>query len=112
MMTRQNMWLAAVLVATGLMTGCVSEIYHPGASDSPLNRVKLGQSYGDMVKALGLPSESVSEDRSSQTFAVAMIPVVGLASLASPTSLQIYHYEHLGKVTIDNNNRIIRVEAE
>ena len=55
---------------------------------------------------------SASQDRSSQTFAVAMIPVVGLASLASPTSLQIYHYEHLGTVTIDNNNRIIRVEAE
>ena len=94
------------------MAGCVTEVYRPGSSDNPLNRVKLGQSYGDMVKALGPPSESASQDRSRQTFATAMIPVVGLASIASPTSLQMYHYAHLGIVTIDNNNRIIRVEAE
>lgn len=101
-----------MVIATGLVAGCVTEVYRPGLSDNPLNRVKLGQSYSDMVKALGPPSESASQDRSRQTFATAMIPIVGIASIASPTSLQIYHYSNLGTITIDNNNRIIRVEAE
>ncbi len=99
-------------IAIGLMAGCVSEVYRPGSSDSALNRIKLGQSYGDMVKVLGPPSESASQDRSRQTLALGAIPIVGLASIASPTSLQVYHYAHLGTVTIDNNNRIIRVESE
>jgi len=94
------------------MTSCVTEVYHPGAPDNPLNRIKLGQSYGDMVKTLGPPNESASQDRTRETVAESLIPIVGLASIASPTSLQIYHYAHLGTVTIDNNNRIIRVEAE
>lgn len=107
-----NPRLVAVVIATGLMAGCVTEVYRPGSPENPLSRIKLGQSYGDMVKALGTPSESASQDRSRQTFATAMIPIVGLASIASPTSLQVYHYDNVGTVTIDNNNRIIRVEAE
>lgn len=104
--------IAAAVIAASLIAGCVAEVYRPGAPDSLLNRIKLGQSYGDMIRTLGPPNESASQDRSSQTFAIAVIPVVGLASIASPTSLQTYHYEHLGTITIDNNNRIIRVEAE
>lgn len=102
------------LLAAGLLAGCVPKVYRPGATDSPLNRIKLGQSYGDMVRALGRPSQSVSQDRSNKTFVTAMIPIYGLVDVASnhnPSSVQSYHYDHVGTVTIDNDNRIIRVEA-
>jgi len=102
------------VVAAGVLAGCVPKVYRPGSAESPLNRIKLGQSYGDMVNALGPPSESVSQDRSNKTFATAMIPVYGLVDVVSnhnPSSVQSYHYEHVGTVTIDNDNRIIRVEA-
>jgi len=107
-------YLFCCFVAAGLLAGCVSKIYRPGAPDSPLNRIQLGQSYGDMVKALGPPSQSLSQDRSGKTFATSMIPIYGLVDIASnhnPSSVQAYHYDHIGTVTIDNDNRIIRVEA-
>lgn len=110
------MWhLICYLVAAGLLAGCVTKVYRPGAPDSPLNRIKLGQSYDDMVKALGPPSQSVSQDRSNKVLAAAVIPIYGLVDIASnhnPSSVQTYHYDHVGTVTIDNDNRIIRVEAE
>jgi len=103
---------ALTFVAVSLLAGCVTQVYRPGSADNPLNHLKLGQSYGDMVRALGVPSHSESEDRSGKTMATAVIPVVGLAAIASPTSLQIYRYDHIGTVTIDNDNRIVRIEAE
>ena len=103
---------ALAFVAVGLLAGCVTQVYRPGSADNPLNRLKLGQSYGDMVRVLGVPNHSESEDRSGKTMATAVIPVVGLAAIASPTSLQIYRYEHIGMITIDNDNRIVRIEAE
>ena len=107
--------LACYLVTVGLLAGCVTKVYRPGAPDSPLNRIKLGQSYGDMVKVLGPPSQSVSQDRSNKVLATAMIPIFGLVDIASnhnPSSVQSYHYDHIGTVRIDNDNRIIRVEAD
>ena len=107
--------LICYLVAAGVLAGCVTKVYRPGAPDSPLNRIKLGQSYGDMVKVLGPPSQGISQDRSNKAFATAMIPIYGLVDIASnhnPSSVQSYHYDHVGTVTIDNDNRIIRVEAD
>ncbi len=103
---------ALTFVAVSLLAGCVTQVYRPGSAENPLNRLKLGQSYGDMIKALGAPGHGESEDRTGKTMATAVIPVVGLAAIASPTSLQIYHYDHIGTVTIDNDNRIVRIEAE
>jgi hypothetical protein len=103
------------LAAAGLLAGCVTKVYRPGPPESALNRLKLGQSYGDMVKVLGPPNQSVSQDRSNKTFAGGMIPIYGLVDIATnnnPSSVQSYHYDHVGTVTIDNDNRIIRVEAE
>jgi hypothetical protein len=103
------------LVAAGLLAGCVTKVYRPGAPDSPLNRIKLGESYDDMVKMLGPPSESFSQDRSNKVAAAAVIPIFGLVDIASnhnPSSVQSYHYDHIGTVTIDNDDRIIRVEAD
>lgn len=103
---------ALTFVTVSLLASCVTQVYRPGSADNPLNHLKLGQSYGEMVKALGVPSHSESEDRTGKTMATAVIPVVGLASIASPTSLQIYRYDHIGTITIDNDNRIVRIEAE
>lgn len=101
-----------ILLTVALSVGCVSKIYRPGSSDNPLHRLNLGQSYSDMVSILGSPSRGATEDRSGKVFATAVIPVVGLAALASPTFLQVYRYDHVGSVTIDNDNRIVRIEAE
>jgi hypothetical protein len=102
------------VAAAGLLAGCVTKVYRPGSADSPLNRLKLGQSYGDMVKVLGPPAQSASQDRSGKTFATGMIPIYGLVDIATnnnPSSVQTYHYDGVGTVTIDNDNHIVRVEA-
>jgi hypothetical protein len=98
-----------------LLAGCVTEVYRPGGADNPLHGLKLGQSYGDMVKLLGLPSQSVSQDRSGETYATSMIPIVGLVVIAtnnSPSSVQSYHYDRIGTVMINNSNQIVRIEGE
>jgi hypothetical protein len=114
-MTPSARHLICYLVAAGLLAGCVTKVYRPGAPDSPLNRIKLGESYDDMVNMLGPPSQSFSQDRSNKVAAAAMIPIYGLVDIASnhnPSSVQSYHYDHIGTVTIDNDDRIIRVEAD
>jgi hypothetical protein len=114
-MTTRARHLIGCLVAAGLLAGCVTKVYRPGAPDNPLNRIKLGETYDDMVKMLGPPSQSVSQDRSNKVAAAAMIPIYGLVDIASnhnPSSVQSYHYDHIGTVTIDNDDRIIRVEAD
>jgi hypothetical protein len=103
------------LLIMPLIAGCVSQVYKPGPIDSPLNRVKLGQTYGDMIAILGNPNSSESEDRMAQETFILFFPVWNIAELIgdfNPSAIQIYHYDGLGKVTIDNNNKIIRIESK
>lgn len=98
-----------------LLTGCVSHVYKPGGSDKPLNQIKLGQSYGDMVRILGEPDHSVTEDRMVQETLILFIPVWGIVEWIgdfNPSMMQVYTYDRFGTVTVDNNNHIIRIEAK
>ena len=98
-----------------LLAGCVTPVYKQGAIDNPLNRLKLGQTYSDMVKVLGEPDQSRSEDRMAEETIILFIPLWNIAESIwdfNPSMIQIYTYNRWGTVTIDNNNHIIRVEAK
>lgn len=97
------------------LTGCVTSVYKPGAVDNPLNQLKLGQTYNDMVKALGEPNHSRTEDRMAEETIIFFIPLWDIVESIgdfNPSMIQIYTYDQWGTVTIDNNNRIIRIEAK
>lgn len=96
------------------LAGCVSQVYQPGSSDNPFNRIKLGQGYGDMVRELGKPDQSRSEDRTGSETAILYIPVWNLVEAVgdfNPSAVQIYTYNRWGTVMI-GNNRIMRIEAK
>jgi hypothetical protein len=96
------------------LAGCVSQVYQPGSADNPFNRLKLGQGYGDMVRELGKPDRSCSQDRSGQEAAVLLVPGWNLVESAgdiNPSSTQVYSYDRWGTITI-GNNRILRIEAK
>jgi hypothetical protein len=98
-----------------LLSGCVTSVYKQGAVDNPLNNLRLGQTYGDMVKALGEPTQSRSENRTLEETIILFIPIWNIAEWIgdfNPSTMQIYTYNKWGTVTIDNNNHIIRVEAK
>lgn len=95
------------------LVACVSKVYQPGPADSPLHRLKLGESYGDMVRVLGTPDSSRAEDRSGEETALLFVPGWNLVESAgdmNPSSIQVYTYDRWGTVTI-GNNRIIRIEG-
>jgi len=97
-----------------LLIGCVTPIYKPGAPNNPINKLKLGQTYNDMVKTLGNPDQSRSENRMTQEVIVLFIPIWNIVEWIgdfNPSMMQVYSYRQWGSVTIDNNNHIIRVEA-
>ncbi|MFZ4699586.1 MAG: hypothetical protein ACOYMG_06010 [Candidatus Methylumidiphilus sp.] len=80
-----------------------------------MNQVKPGQTYGDMVKILGEPDHSQSEDRMTQETILLFIPVWNIAEWIgdfNPSMMQVYTYDRFGMVTVDNNNHIIRIEAK
>jgi hypothetical protein len=98
-----------------LLAGCVPTVYKQGTVDNPLNHLKLGQTYNDMVKVLGEPSQSRSEDRMTEETIILFIPLWNIVESIgdfNPSSIQIYTYNQWGMVTIDNNNHIIRIEAK
>lgn len=100
--------------AATLLAGCVSHVYQPGLPDNPLRQLQLGQTYGDMIKVMGEPDHSRSEDRRGTEATLLMIPVWNFVELAgdfNPSAVQIYTYDRWGKVTVDDHNRIIRIEA-
>jgi len=102
------------ILAQALLIGCVSHAYKPGASDNPLNQVKLGQTYGDMVRILGEPDHSRAEDRMGLEILIAFIPLWDIVEWLgdfNPSMMQVYTYDRLGTITVDNNNHIIRIEA-
>lgn len=104
----------SALLGACCMVGCVSRVYQPGPADNPLNRLKLGQGYGDMVRELGKPDHSRAQDRSGQETMILFVPGWNLVESAgdfNPSSTQIYSYDRWGTVTI-GNNRIIRIEAK
>lgn len=106
--------LLTTLGAACLLSACVPHTYQPGLADNPLHQLQLGQSYGDMVRVLGEPDQSRSEDRSGKEAVLLFIPGWNLVEWFAdfnPSSLQIYTYMQYGTVTIDDSNRIIRVEA-
>lgn len=97
-----------------LTAGCVSTVYNPGATDNPLNQLRIGQTYGDMDRILGKPDHSRIEDLTAGEIAILFIPGWNLVETIAdfhPSALQICTYERFGHVTIDNNNHIVRVEA-
>lgn len=113
MMFRIRMGIAGLLAAFWLV-GCVSQVYQPGSSGHPFNKLKLGQGYGDMVRELGKPSHSHAEDRTGQETAILFVPGWNLVESAgdfNPSSVQVYAYDRLGTITI-GNNRILRIEAQ
>jgi len=106
--------ILAILVQVVLI-GCVSHVYKPGASDNQLNQIKLGQTYGDMVRILGDPDHSRSENRMAQETIILFIPLWDIVEWLgdfNPSMMQIYTYDRFGTITIDNNNHIIRIEAK
>lgn len=105
--------ILAIMVQS-LLIGCVSHVYKPGASDNLFNQIKLGQTYGDMVKILGEPDHSRSESRMGLETVILFIPLWGIVEWLgdfNPSMMQVYTYDRLGTVTVDNNNHIIRIEA-
>lgn len=114
MKTCRPVVLGWVLVLSVLAAACATRTYQPGAAGSPLHRLQLGQSYGDMVAALGEPDQSHSGDRSGAELAAVLVPGLGLVEMAgdfNPESIQTYTYHRCGTVTIANG-KIIRVEAQ
>ena len=106
--------MLALLAQFGLL-GCVSHVYQPGSAENPFNQLKLGQSYGDMVRILGKPDHSRTEDRMGQETVTLFIPgwnIVESIGDFNPSMLQIYTYDQWGTVTADNNNHIISIEAK
>ena len=98
-----------------LLAGCVTPIYKQGKVGNPLNNLKLGQTYSDMVKVLGEPNQSRSEDRMIEEVIILFIPVWNIVESIgdfNPSMMQIYTYDKWGTVTVDNNNHIIRIEAK
>lgn len=110
--------LCMVWIIIGVLleaTACVSHSVTRGSETNPMNQLKLGQTYGDMVKLLGLPDHSSSEDRSAEEMAILFLPVWGIVEAVgdfNPSMLQIYTYKKWGTVTVNNNNRIIRIDAK
>lgn len=97
-----------------LLSGCVAHVYNPGVADNPFHRLQLGQTYGDMVRVLGNPDHGRTEDRSGQETGILFVPLWGLVEAVgdfNPSTLQVYTYDKWGTITIDNNNRIVRIES-
>lgn len=104
-----------LIVSISLLIGCVSPIHKQGLANNPLNNLELGQTYGEMVKAIGEPNQSRTEDRSVEEMMILFIPLWNIIESIgdfNPSSIQIYTYTQWGTVTIDNNNHIIRIEAK
>jgi hypothetical protein len=98
-----------------LLAGCVPTVYKQGTVGNSLNQLKLGQNYKDMVKILGEPNQSRSEDRMTEETIILFVPLWNIVESIgdfNPSSIQIYTYNQWGTVTIDNNNHIIRIEAK
>lgn len=98
-----------------LLSGCVAHGYNPGVADNPFHQLQLGQTYGDMVRVLGNPNHGRTEDRTGQETGILFVPLWGLVEAVgdfNPSSVQVYTYDKWGMVTIDNNNRIIRIESK
>jgi hypothetical protein len=94
--------------------GCVTQTYRPGSADNPFNRLKLGQTYGDMVRVLGDPDRSQAEDRTGKEAALGQVPVWGLVEAVgdmNPSAVQIYTYDKWGTIAV-GNNKIIRIEGK
>ena len=111
---RLNKTIYIFLIGQLLIAGCVSHIYKPGNTENLFNKLKLGQNYGDMIHILGDPDKSSSEDRTGYELAALLIlPWAIVESIwdFNPSSTQTYTYNKWGAVTMDNNNCIIRIEA-
>jgi hypothetical protein len=68
-----------------------------------------------MVRILGEPDHSQSENRMGKEVAIAFVPLWNIAEWIgdfNPSAMQIYTYDRWGTITVDNNNHIIRVEAK
>lgn len=106
--------MIAPMLALILLSGCISSVYRPGEADNPLSQLRLGQSYGDMVRVLGAPDHGQSEDRKTEEMIALIVPVWNIAEAIgnfNPSSIQIYTYTRFGRVTIGDGNKIIRIEA-
>lgn len=105
----QSMLIGLLLVA------CVSHVYKPGAAENPLNHIKLYQTYGDMVRILGEPDGSQSQDRMGMETFILFMPVWNIIESIgdfNPSTIQVYRYDRWGTVTVDNENHIIRIEGK
>jgi hypothetical protein len=90
-------------------------VYTPGTVGNPLYGISLGQTYGDMVRVLGEPDHSRSESRIEQESFILFIPIWNIIESIgdfNPSAIQVYSYDRWGAVTINNNNRIIRIEGK
>lgn len=97
-----------------LLSGCVAHVYTPGGADHPFHQLQLGQTYSDMVRVLGNPDHSRTEDRTGHEVGILFVPLWGLVEAVgdfNPSAIQVYTYDKWGTITIDNNNRIIRIES-
>jgi hypothetical protein len=109
-----GLWLAATLFQLSMLAGCVSASYSPGEVNNPLNQLRLGQSYSDMVRVLGIPDHSQSEDRRTEETIILFVPIWNLAEAVgnfNPSSTQTYTYNRFGTITIGDENKIIRIKA-
>lgn len=102
------------LATAVLFLGCATQVYAPGSADNPLHRLKLGQTYGEMTNVLGKPDHSRTDDRTGQEAVILFVPLWNIVEAVgdfNPSMVSVYTYDRWGTVTIDNNNRIIRIEG-
>lgn len=112
LLLRPVTWFALI---GSLSAGCVSHIYAPGTIDNPLHAISLGQTYDDMIRVMGEPDHSHCESRMGEETFILFIPLWNIIEAAgdfNPSAIQVYTYDRWGTVTIDNNNRIIRIEGK
>lgn len=112
----KKIWFAILVIfSQPVLISCVSHTYKPGTPNNPINQLKLGQTYGDMVRLLGEPDHSSAEDRMTQETIILFVPLWNIAEWIgdfNPSTIQVYTYDRFGMVTVDNNNHIIRIQGK
>jgi len=108
------LWGLPLMLAILGLTGCATQSAQSSPPGHPFRQLKKGQTYGDMVRALGEPDSSQAVRKDGEEVALSYIPVWGLVEAIGdmhPQSVEVYTYTGVGKVTVANNE-IYRLKPE